>query len=182
MGNLAVSQLDQEFLAVIRGNIRDFMTHVARRYAAGPALLLDIAPQVHEGARPFFPAEVAVETLDVDPGSGCTYIGDICRKNEEIADGSFDYIVCTEVLEHTLQPFAAVDEMLRLLKSGGFLFLSVPFNFRIHGPLPDCWRFTEHGLRALLREYEIVELNQVETEGRPLMPVHYTVVAQKVGS
>lgn len=179
MANLEVSQLDREFLALIRGNIAEFLTRVARRYAAGPARLLDIAPQVHEGARPFFPVEVTVETLDIDPGSGCTYIGDICCKNVLIADSSFDYIVCTEVLEHTLQPFAAADEMLRMLKPGGFLFLSVPFNFRIHGPLPDCWRFTEHGLRVLLREYHIVELNQVETEGRPLMPVHYTVVAQK---
>ena len=75
-------------------------------------------------------------------------------ENEFLPDDSFDCIVCTEVLEHTLQPFAAVAELRRLLRAGGRLFLSVPFNFRIHGPLPDCWRFTEHGLRAMFAGWE----------------------------
>ena len=57
--------------------------------------------------------------------------------------------------------------------------LTTPFNFRIHGPLPDCWRFTEHGLRALLTDFEIVTLDAVETPDRPLMPVHYRTVARR---
>lgn len=179
MATIVVSQMDQDFLEIIRRNIREFIKRAAARYTTEPGRLLDIAPQVHEGARPFFPEAIAVETLDIDAASGCTYIGDICAHNAFIADNTFDYVVCTEVLEHTLQPFHAVDEIRRILKPGGKLFLSVPFNFRIHGPLPDCWRFTEHGLRALLQDYEIVELNAVETVSRPLMPVHYTVVARK---
>jgi len=83
------------------------------------------------------------------------------------------------VLEHTLNPFAAIEEIHRLLCIGGYLFLTVPFNFRIHGPLPDCWRFTEHGLRAILSMFDILELTSLETIDRPLMPIHYTVVARK---
>lgn len=81
-----------------------------------------------------------------------------------------------------LNPFAAVEEMNRILKKGGYLFASAPYNFRIHGPLPDCWRFTEHGWPALLSHgmFEVVRLEGVKTEGRDLMPVHYTVVARKV--
>lgn len=179
MPAITVSRLDNDFLEMIRRNIREFMKRAASQYAEGAGSLLDIAPQVHEGARPYFPESITVETLDINPDSGCTYIGDICKHNSLIADNTFHYVVCTEVLEHTLQPFHAADEILRILKPGGRLFLSVPFNFRIHGPLPDCWRFTEHGLRALLRDFEILELNALETESRPLMPVHYTVVAQK---
>jgi SAM-dependent methyltransferase len=155
------------------------MKRVASEYATSPGLLLDIAPQVHEGARPFFPPSVVVETLDLDPNSGSTYIGDICQRNASLPDEAYDFVTCTEVLEHTLQPFDAVDEIWRLLKPGGMVFASTPFNFRIHGPLPDCWRFTEHGLRALLRRFEIVELNSLETSDRALMPIHYTVVARK---
>lgn len=179
MSTITVSQMDEDYLAIIRRSVADFMKRVAIRYANAPGRLLDIAPQDHEGARPFFPASIAIETLDIDSASGCTYIGDICKRNMFIEDDTFDYVVCTEVLEHTLQPFHAVEEIRRILKVGGKLFLSVPFNFRIHGPLPDCWRFTEHGLRALLRDFEVVELNAVETDFRPLMPIHYTVVAQK---
>jgi SAM-dependent methyltransferase len=178
---IKVSQLDIVHLRAIRLNIVEFMNVAAASFAMKPGRLLDIAPQEHEGAAPFFREWVSIETLDIDPDSGCTYIGDICEINSFLADGEFEYIVCTEVLEHTLRPWDAVKEMWRLLKPEGLLFLSVPFNFRIHGPLPDCWRFTEHGLRALLGEkFLILELNVLETPDRPLMPIHYTVVAKKI--
>jgi SAM-dependent methyltransferase len=179
MTNIAISQIDIDHLALIRQNVRDFLQRTASIYGVSQGSLLDIAPQVHEGARPFFNQTVTIETFDIDPDSGCTYIGDICTYNPFLPDNKYDYVVCTEVLEHTLQPFAAIQEIRRILKYGGFLFLSVPFNFRIHGPLPDCWRFTEHGLRALLQNFTILELNPLETTGRSLMPIHYTVVAQK---
>jgi len=174
-----VSPQDVEHLRQIRKNVRSFLADVAKRFGGSPAKLLDIAPQVHEGARPFFPECVLVETLDIDKNSGATFIGDICRHNEFLPDGSYDFVVCTEVLEHTLQPFEAVREMRRLLRPGGLLFLTVPFNFRIHGPLPDCWRFTEHGIRALFDRWEIIELRALETPDRFLMPIHYTVVVKK---
>lgn len=173
-----VSSLDVQYLAAIRQNVRDFMARSAGRYAR-PGLLLDIAPQDHEGARPFFPDIVEIETLDIDPSAGCTYTGDICHPNDAIADGRFDFVVCTEVLEHTLHPFNAVKEIHRILGEGGLLLASAPFNFRIHGPLPDCWRFSEYGWRALLSDFEILELSSLEAEGRDLAPIHYTIVARK---
>jgi SAM-dependent methyltransferase len=179
LATATVSQEDVRHLAQIRANVVDFMQRVAATYAGASGRLLDIAPQVHEGARPFFPATIVVETFDIVPNAECTFVGDICSRNECLKTGSFDFIVCTEVLEHTLRPFEAVQEMRRILKEGGLLFLSVPFNFRIHGPLPDCWRFTEHGLRTILSGFDILELNALETPGRDLMPVHYTVVARK---
>jgi len=179
MPEVVVSQMDVEHLKIIRQNVIDFMKYAASTYATVPGRLLDIAPQDHEGARPFFPSTVSVETFDIDPDSGCTYIGDICEYNSFLLDNMYDYVVCTEVLEHTLQPWDAVKEIWRILKPGGLLFASTPFNFRIHGPLPDCWRFTEHGLRALLDGFEILEMKGIETPRRALMPIHYTVVAEK---
>ncbi len=176
---MEVSQQDKDFLQNIRRNIVQFMKFAAATYANERGRLLDIAPQIHEGATPFFPDMITIETFDIDPESGCTYIGDICKRNTFLRDNLFDYVVCTEVLEHTLQPFDAVAEIYRILKLGGKLFLSVPFNFRIHGPQPDCWRFTEHGLRSILHDFDILELYALETPGRPLMPIHYTVVAKK---
>lgn len=177
-----ISEFDIEALASIRKNVEFFMRHTAATYASnlvGESILLDVAPQDHRGAKPFFDARIKIETLDVDPNSRATYIADLCNCVNEVGIEKFQFIVCTEVLEHTRQPFDAVESIYKMLKPGGLVFISTPYNFRIHGPLPDCWRFTEHGLRELFKSFELIELTPLETEGRWLMPMQYTLVAKK---
>lgn len=168
---------DNEHFYLIRQNVDRMLKSTGIIGDLATARVLDIAPQDHKGARYFFPPSAVVETLDIDPQSKATYIADICDTKGVIAPSSFDVVVCTEVLEHVSNPFMAVDEIRRMLRPGGLLIGSTPFNFRIHGPLPDCWRFTEHGLRALLRNYAEVQIDALETKDRPLMPVHYTFKA-----
>lgn len=174
-----LSRIDVEHLALLRANVDSFLSRTLAEYGSRLKHVLDIAPQDHAGARSHLADGVTVDTLDIDPSAGPTYVADLCAGPLGIPEGAFDAIVCTEVLEHTLEPFAAAAEMHRLLRPGGLLLLSCPFNLRIHGPLPDCWRFTEHGLRSVLSAFEILELEALETPGRPLMPIHYTVVARK---
>lgn len=179
VSNKEVAEMDKKFYQLLRDDVSQFVEKAGKDLDAEGIRVLDIAPQDHEGAKPYFPKAI-VETLDIDPKSGATYIADICEKNEAIMKSDyFDVVVCTEVLEHTLQPFHAVEEIHRILKKGGIVLVSTPYNFRIHGPLPDCWRFTEHGLRALLKDYEILSLDALEEEDRFLMPIHYTVRAKK---
>ena len=173
-----LAEFDINALSLIRNNVESFMLYVAENFATKGGLLLDIAPQDHRGAAPFF-KNVQIETLDIDPQSGATYIVDLCQCTETIGSNKFDYVVCTEVLEHTLQPFGAVKGIYQVLKPGGYAFVSTPFNFRIHGPLPDCWRFTEHGLRTLFNHFEIIKLAELETRNRWLMPLQYTLIAKK---
>lgn len=174
-----VSKTDKKHLEIIRKSVSDFVAQQAKKYDAENLRILDIAPQDHEGVSPYF-TKATVETLDIDPESSATYIADLCQDNSAIIpDKSFDFVVCTEVLEHTLQPFKAVSEIHRILKPGGLVFVTAPFNFRIHGPLPDCWRFTEHGLRALFSDFEDVTITSKDTEDRFLMPIHYQLIAKK---
>jgi hypothetical protein len=176
---LTPSAMDVEHLAAIRASVEALQRRAIAAHVRSGDVVLDVAPQAHAGVRPLLPPDVTLETLDLDPAAGATYTADLCAENPQITAARFACVFCTEVLEHTLQPFDAVRELHRILTPGGRLVLSVPFNFRIHGPLPDCWRFTEHGLRALLRDFEIEELGAAETPGRPLMPIHYTVVARR---
>jgi hypothetical protein len=177
--NKEISNQDVDHLALLRKNVELFMGRVALQYAETAGLLLDIAPQDHRGARPFFSTEILIETLDIDAASGATHIADLCNCVDSVGIDRYDYIVCTEVLEHTRQPFDAVDSIYNMLKPGGLAFVTTPFNFRIHGPLPDCWRFTEHGLRELFKNFEVIELKGLECEDRFLMPIQYTLVARK---
>jgi SAM-dependent methyltransferase len=150
---------------------------VGTQLAGRPGRLLEIGPQERSDVRRWFPG-FAHDTLDVVDTYNPTYVGNITRHNAVIADGTYDCVVCMEVLEHTLDPFAAIREIRRILKHGGELLVSAPLNWRIHGPIPDCWRFTEHGFKVLLRDFEILEIDILETPGRDLFPVHYNVLAR----
>jgi SAM-dependent methyltransferase len=176
---LQPAQIDVLHLQALRANVEALTRRAATDFIHVGDRVLDVAPQDHGGIAPFVADGVVVETLDIDPDANSTYVADICARNESIPDGLFDHVICTEVLEHTLQPFNAAAELLRVLKPGGHLFVSTPFGFRIHGPLPDCWRFTEHGLRALLSAFDILELKALDDVDRPLMPIHYTVIARR---
>ena len=55
--------------------------------------------------------------------------------NLPYADGSFDVVVCSEVLEHLPDGAAAVRELVRVLKPGGDLVVTVPRFF----PERICW-------------------------------------------
>lgn len=173
-----ISQQDKLFYTIIRQNVCDFLNNAAKLYDDIGTDLLDIAPQIHEGAKQYF-KKTSIFTADIDPLSNSDYIIDICNTNSSIIPNNrFNIIVCTEVLEHTLNPFNAISELYRILKPNGILLLTTPFNFRIHGPIPDCWRFTEYGLKELLKNFSIVTIKSHDTD-RFLMPLQYLTTAIK---
>ena len=47
-------------------------------------------------------------------------------------DGSFDAVMCIEVLEHLPDPIGALKELVRLLHPGGMLVVTAPFNCLTH--------------------------------------------------
>lgn len=93
-------------------------------------------------------------TLDIDekfaePG---VVIGDICNC-PQLPDESFDIVCCTAVLEHVFEPWDAIKEMTRILKTGGYLYITSPFSWRFH-PCPiDFYRFTPQALEYLVSKY-----------------------------
>ncbi len=70
----------------------------------------------------------------------------------------FSVSLCIQVLEHVDEPKTVVDEIFRVLKPGGLLFLSTHGNWPTHGS--DYWRWTEHGLRKLLTNFHISKIRK----------------------
>jgi SAM-dependent methyltransferase len=79
-------------------------------------------------------------------------------------DGSFEVILCTEVLEHVPEPIAAIKEMARLLKPGGTLLLTAPLGSGLHQqPFHFYGGYTPHFYQRVLKEagmtVELIEPN-----------------------
>ena len=172
-----ISKFDEESGPVARDHVNQFILRMAEELSSHKGKLLEIGPQERSLVRESF-VNFEIETFDIVSTYLPTYVGDLTKHNISIPDNKYDCIVAMEVLEHTIEPFAAIRELRRILKDGGHLLLSAPLNWRIHGPLPDCWRFTEHGFKVLLRDFDIVEIDILETPGRDLFPSHYNVLAK----
>jgi ubiquinone/menaquinone biosynthesis C-methylase UbiE len=91
------------------------------------------------------------DVLDVHPSAHVTIVGDL-QHCPQIADNTYDVIVCTQVLEHVPNPFAAAGELHRILKPGGQLLLTVPAVYPYHAVPRDYWRFTKDSLDLLFGE------------------------------
>lgn len=77
----------------------------------------------------------------------------ICEANNvPLQDGTFDTILCTQVLEHVSDPVSVMGEAHRLLKHGGVYIISVPFCWELHEEPYDFFRYSKYGIRALLEK------------------------------
>jgi SAM-dependent methyltransferase len=82
------------------------------------------------------------------------------------ADASFDSVLCNQVLEHVFNPDEFLGEILRVLKPGGKLLLTVPFVWDEHEQPYDYARYSSFGLRALLEKngFKIVHHIKIGTD------------------
>lgn len=125
--------------------------------------------------RSYFPNATRYRTSEPEPYLGCDLVLD-ARHMPEISTASIDCIFCSGVLEHVDDVRAAVGECRRVLKTGGSFLVGVPFDQPVHRAPQDFWRFTEYGVRYLLKAFQIRDLRTI---GNPKHPSAYWVWAVK---
>jgi SAM-dependent methyltransferase len=92
------------------------------------------------------------------------------------ADATFDALFHTEVLEHVYDYRAFLHECRRVLKSGGEMMFSVPFQARYHFAPHDYFRYTPSALDLMLEEAGFVEIS-VAPRGTDITVAAYKTVA-----
>jgi SAM-dependent methyltransferase len=88
-------------------------------------------------------------------------------------DNCFDLVVCSEVLEHIAAHQTAIREIIRVLKPGRNLVVSVPRYWpeRICWALSADYRTSEGGHTRIFRRTQLV--NDLETAGMKKWAVHF---------
>lgn len=112
---------------------RDEILKLVRRHAPSPRRTLDVGCGTALITRSL-PGE-RISGVDLNPRNlqkARRYAPDarfiLCDAEDALpfADESFDLVVCTEMLEHLINPERTVSEICRVLRSGGRLVGSVP--------------------------------------------------------
>ncbi len=126
---------------------------------------------------------------------GCGYVGidqggaadnfDMSTNNEVVrysgetfpcADGLFDALFHTEVMEHVFEYRKFLAECRRVLKPDGEMMFTVPFQARFHFAPHDYFRYTPSALGALLEEAGFVDV-KIDPRGTDVTVAAYKVVA-----
>ena len=92
------------------------------------------------------------------------------------ADASYENVFHTEVLEHVMDYRTFLAECRRVLKPGGSLMFSIPFQARFHFIPHDYWRFTPSGLKTILEDAGFGEIT-VKPRGTDITMVFYKAVS-----
>jgi SAM-dependent methyltransferase len=74
-----------------------------------------------------------------------------------IPDQSADCVVSICVLEHCAKPWIVMDEIFRILKPGGTVFIGVPFMFPFHADPHDNYRVTYRGIDILCEKFTKIQ-------------------------
>jgi SAM-dependent methyltransferase len=89
---------------------------------------------------------------------------DVCAP--VVIDERFDVVLCEQVLEHVVDPWAGVANLAELCRPGGHVVITSPFLIKVH-ELPmygmfDYWRFTPRGLQLMVEKVglEVVDQGQ----------------------
>jgi len=79
-----------------------------------------------------------------------TICGDVHNVSNLISN-YFDLVVSTQVLEHVAYPYVAAENMVNVLRPGGYLVVSAPMTSMAHPYPTDFWRFTMAGVIQLFQ-------------------------------
>jgi SAM-dependent methyltransferase len=85
-------------------------------------------------------------------------------KNIPFADNKFDIIFCTEVLEHVAEPASLINEVFRVLKSGGEIIFSIPWSARFHYQPFDFYRYTPTALKNIFSQFRDLTIESRGTD------------------
>ncbi len=97
-------------------------------------------------------APYATSYVGVDPADNPKADLKGAVENLPVEDGSFDVVLCNQVLEHCDDPARAVSELRRVAAPGGRILATTHGVMPYHPSPTDYWRWTHAGLDKLFTE------------------------------
>lgn len=121
-------------------------------------IIFDIGSKETRGLYAFgsAPRDAKVVCVDIEGGPGVDLVAD-AHDLHMVTDGSVDCVTSVSVLEHVRNPKKVMEEIYRILKPGGIVYISVPFIFPFHAAPYDFYRFSSKGIMILCEQFECID-------------------------
>jgi SAM-dependent methyltransferase len=118
---------------------------------------------------------IDLTTLDFTEGEGIDIVADITKTG--LPEGSYDAVVCMQVLEHVQDPRAVCLELARLAKPGGIVAISAPQSYWLHNLPWHYFHLTREGLMLITSEAGL-QTQKISSQGGHFLLLghmaHYT--------
>lgn len=143
---------ERNYFAAARGEVLPLLPSGIRRVlelGCGAGGTLELISRNYPGIETFGMEIVASVADQARTRVDHIFVGNIEAVMPPIEPGSLDAILCLDVLEHLLDPWAVLARLKTLLAPGGVLIASIPNvqNFRVVLPLlRGRWEYTAEGL------------------------------------
>lgn len=133
---------DELSYSLRRQHVDEFLTRQMAGLAQGSRLLdLGGVKQGQRGHGQRVSELLQVTVANIVSDKGLDLKADAARL--PLAGGSYEAVLCSEVLEHVVDPRPVLAEIYRVLQPGGTALITVPFMFRQHADPADYGRYTE---------------------------------------
>lgn len=125
--------------------LKHFVGSVADQYDQKGKKIIDIGAGTCQYKNYFKNLKYFSQDIENNQQNSIDYVG----KMDILPSNAFDYILCTQVLEHLKKPDLAFKNFYRILKKNGKVFLTTHMVFEEHMAPNDYFRFTRYGLKYL---------------------------------
>ncbi|HEY5383488.1 MAG TPA: class I SAM-dependent methyltransferase [Candidatus Paceibacterota bacterium] len=99
-------------------------------------------------------------------------------------DGTVDMVICETVLEHVGNAQEVIKEIKRVLKPGGYIYISVPFVYPFHASPDDFHRWSIPGLKMEFEGFSVAKSGMCAGPAAALqaMLMHFCALPLSFGS
>jgi SAM-dependent methyltransferase len=98
--------------------------------------------------------------VDVSSGKNVDEIVPAEKLVEKFGDNAFDIVISTEMIEHVFDWKIVIDNLKKILKPNGTIFLTTrSFGFQYHGYPFDFWRYEPEDMKFIFKDFEIEYLH-----------------------
>ena len=116
---------------------------------------LEIGVEKHQNLKIIFGISnlERMDRINLISGINVDHVMDLVEDSIDHLKNQYDFVICSNTLEHTFDIHEAIKRLFELVKPGGLIYISMPFLHGLHLEPYDYWRITPYALEKILSKY-----------------------------